>query len=122
LAKPLKMVLDDAANPRGKARAVRRDILFKCELHYVVRNLAIGMPLLPLRQPGHGKVKHSGGYLVQVAKRQCVEYVEPHRKAMIEVRAKRTFSTDAISVELSLEVPNGLLIRQKLDIKADARP
>jgi len=116
------MVLDDAANPRGKARAVRRDILFKCELHYVVRNLAIGMPLLPLRQPGHGKVKHSDGYLVQVAKRQCVEYVEPHRKAMIEVRAKRTFSTDAIRVELSLEVPNGLLIRQKLDIKADARP
>src|SRR5882672_11983209 len=79
------MVLDDAANPRGKARAVRRDILFKCELHYVVRNLAIGMPLLPLRQPGHGKVKHSDGYLVQVANRQCVEYVEPHRKAMIEV-------------------------------------
>jgi hypothetical protein len=29
LAKLLKMVLDDAANPRGKARAVRRDILFK---------------------------------------------------------------------------------------------
>jgi hypothetical protein len=40
---------------------------------------------LPLRQPGHGKVKHSDGYLVQVANRQCVEYVEPHRKAMIEV-------------------------------------
>jgi hypothetical protein len=31
------------------------------------------------------KVKHSDGYLVQVANRQCVEYVEPHRKAMIEV-------------------------------------
>src|SRR5258708_9466687 len=29
LAKPLKIVLDDAANPRGKARAVRREILFK---------------------------------------------------------------------------------------------
>jgi hypothetical protein len=119
------MVLDDAANPRGKARAVRRDILFKCELHYVARNQAIGMPLLPLRQPGHGKVKHSDGYLVQVANRQCVEYVEPHRKAMIEVRSKRTFSTkptDAISVQLSFKVPNGLLIRQKLDIETDARP
>jgi hypothetical protein len=30
-------------------------------------------------------VKHSDGYLVQVANRQYVEYVEPHRKAMIEV-------------------------------------
>src|ERR1700736_6700811 len=57
----------------------------KCELLYVARNEAIGVPLLPLRQPGHGKVKHSDGYLVQVANRQCVEYVEPHRKAMIEV-------------------------------------
>src|SRR6267154_2602514 len=87
----------------------------KCELLYVARNEAIGVPLFPLRQPGHGKVKHSDGYLVQVANRQCVEYVEPHRKAMIEVRAKRTFSTkptDAISAELSFEVPNGLLIRQ----------
>src|ERR1700737_996267 len=52
---------------------------------YVARNEAIGVPLLPLRQPGHGKVKHRDGYLVQVANRQCVEYVEPHRKAMIEV-------------------------------------
>jgi hypothetical protein len=57
----------------------------KCELLYVARNEAIGVPLLPLRQPGHGKVKHSDGYLVQVANRQGVEYVEPHRKAMIEV-------------------------------------
>src|SRR6266404_7431799 len=39
----------------------------KCELLYVARNEAIGVPLLPLRQPGHGKVKHSDGYLVQVA-------------------------------------------------------
>src|ERR1700738_3551837 len=57
----------------------------KCELLYVARNEAIGVPLLPLRQAGHGKVKHRDGYLVQVANRQCVEYVEPHRKAMIEV-------------------------------------
>ena len=56
----------------------------KCELLYVARNEAIGVPLLPLRQPGHGKVKYSDGYLVQVANRQRVEYVEPHRKAMIE--------------------------------------
>src|SRR3979411_2730623 len=46
---------------------------------------AMGLQILPLRQPAHGKVKHSDGYLVQVANRQCVEYVEPHRKAMIEV-------------------------------------
>src|SRR4030081_2065157 len=51
----------------------------------VLRDEAIGVPILPLPQPGHGKVKHSDGYLVQVANRQCVEYVEPHRKAMIEV-------------------------------------
>jgi len=51
----------------------------------VLRDEAIGVPILPLRQPGHGKVKHSDGYLVQVANRQGVEYVEPHRKAMIEV-------------------------------------
>ncbi|WP_154071489.1 hypothetical protein [Bradyrhizobium lablabi] len=57
----------------------------KCELLDGARDEAIGVPLLPLRQPGHGKVKHSDGYLVQVANRQCVEYVEPHRKAMIEV-------------------------------------
>jgi hypothetical protein len=57
----------------------------KCKLLYVACNEAIGVPLLPLRQPGHGKVKHSDGYLVQVANRQGVEYVEPHRKAMIEV-------------------------------------
>jgi hypothetical protein len=31
------------------------------------------------------KVKHSDGYVVQVANRECVEYIEPHRKAMIEV-------------------------------------
>ena len=51
----------------------------------VLRDEAIGVPILPLRQPGHGKVKHSNGYLVQVVNGQCVEYVEPHRKAMIEV-------------------------------------
>src|SRR4030081_1758315 len=50
----------------------------------VLRDEAIGVPILPLRQPGHGKVKHSDGYLVQVANRQCVEYVEPHRNAMID--------------------------------------
>jgi len=57
----------------------------KCKLLDGARDKAIGVPLLSLRQPGHGKVKHSDGYLVQVANRQCVEYVEPHRKAMIEV-------------------------------------
>src|SRR5712692_6730556 len=57
----------------------------KCKLLDGARDEAIGVPLLPLRQPGHGKVMHSDGYLVQVANRQCVEYVEPHRKAMIEV-------------------------------------
>jgi|GraSoi2013_100cm_1033763.scaffolds.fasta_scaffold33899_2 hypothetical protein len=57
----------------------------KCKLLDGAQDKAIGVPLLPLRQPGHGKVKHSDGYLVQVANRQCVEYVEPHRKAMIEV-------------------------------------
>src|SRR5260370_21780411 len=40
---------------------------------------------LPTRTCGRGSRKHSDGYLVQVANRQCVEYVEPHRKAMIEV-------------------------------------
>jgi hypothetical protein len=57
----------------------------KCELLYIARNEAIGVPLLSLRQPGHGKVKHGDGYLIQVANRPCVEYVEPHRKAVIEV-------------------------------------
>ena len=57
----------------------------KCELLDGAPGEAIGVPMLPLRQPGHGKVKRSDGYLVQVANRQCVEYVEPHRKAMIEV-------------------------------------
>jgi hypothetical protein len=36
-------------------------------------------------------VKHSDGYLVQVANRQCVEYVEPHRKVMIEVDFGNSF-------------------------------
>src|SRR5258705_12485728 len=54
------MVLDDAANPRGKARAVRRDILFKFRSSTKMRapqwngarDEAIGVPPLPLRQPG----------------------------------------------------------------------
>jgi hypothetical protein len=37
----------------------------KCELLDGARNEAIGVPTLPLRQPGHGKVKHSDGYLIQ---------------------------------------------------------
>jgi hypothetical protein len=57
----------------------------------VLRDEAIGVPIVPLRQPGHGKVKHSDGYLVQVANRQCVEYVEPHRKVMIEVDFGNSF-------------------------------
>src|SRR6202022_2218613 len=57
----------------------------KWELLDAARDEAIGVPTLPLRQPDHGKVKHSDGYLVQVANRRCVEYVEPHRKARIGV-------------------------------------
>jgi hypothetical protein len=68
----------------------------------VLRDEAIGVPILPLRQPGHDKVKHSDGYLVQVANRQCVEYVEPHRKAMIEV----DFGN---SVGVDIETLNGWL-------------
>jgi hypothetical protein len=74
----------------------------KCELLYAARNEAIGVPLLPLRQPGHGKVKHSDGYLVQVANRQCVEYVEPDREAMIEVNFRN-------SVGVYIETLNGWL-------------
>src|SRR5260370_35814965 len=55
----------------------------KCKLLDGAQDKAIGVPLLPLRQPGHGKAKHSDGYLVQVANRRCGEYVDPHRKAII---------------------------------------
>jgi hypothetical protein len=61
LAKLLKIVLDDAANPRGKARAVRREILFKdgssikCQLLDGVLDEAIDVPPLLLRA-SHARV------------------------------------------------------------------
>ena len=81
----------------------------------VLRDEAIGVPILPLWQPGHGKVKHSDGYLVQVANRQCVEYVEPHRTAMIEVDF-------GISVGVYIETLNGWLSKSGISRMSATEP
>jgi hypothetical protein len=36
------------------------------------------------------KVQHSSGYIVQVAGRESVEYIEPDRKTMVNVDFSRT--------------------------------